>query len=258
MRETTSRHRIIAAAGVLVPALALGSMLAAQETSGGEKTDVPVRTDRQTLLRPPDRPLDERIRPDRVTESDLPPLPERVVLPAPPTFRLASTPAEVPISEDHWNRAHAAIERGIAYLQTKQRPDGGWLSEVATTPTDQPLAPSPVAVAVTALASKAIAQARPDLMQTDDFRHALAFIQRAQAIDGSYAGGALTNYVTSAVVSALSSFQADEFAGDVQDAAVWLQQNQWDQGEGLSARQDWYGGAGYGGRGRPDLSNTQM
>ncbi len=32
----------------------------------------------------------------------------------------------------------------------------------------------------------------------------------------------------------------------------------WDQGEGLTARQDWFGGAGYGNRGRPDVSNTQI
>jgi squalene-hopene/tetraprenyl-beta-curcumene cyclase len=42
------------------------------------------------------------------------------------------------------------------------------------------------------------------------------------------------------------------------DSVTWLQVSQWDQSEGLSARQDWFGGAGYGSHGRPDLSNTQM
>jgi len=45
---------------------------------------------------------------------------------------------------------------------------------------------------------------------------------------------------------------------EIADAVQTLQANQWDQSEGLNARQDWFGGAGYGNNGRPDLSNTQM
>src|SRR5690606_11346077 len=51
-----------------------------------------------------------------------------------------------------------------------------------------------------------------------------------------------------------------EFGGQgaLRETVALLEKSQWDQSEGLSAAQDWFGGAGYGGHGRPDLSNTQM
>lgn len=126
-------------------------------------------------------------------------------------------------------------------------------------PTDQPEKASPVAVAATALAVKAMAQV--DLEQAEHKKRlgdGLRFIRGARDDDGSFGGGALSNYVASTVVSALAAVGDRDDLADIEAAATWLQRSQWDQGEGLSPRQDWFGGAGYGNRGRPDLSNTQM
>src|SRR5262249_30890653 len=42
------------------------------------------------------------------------------------------------------------------------------------------------------------------------------------------------------------------------DATEFLKKLQWDEGEGKDEKDDFYGGAGYDSKSRPDLSNTQM
>ena len=239
-------------------ALSFAALLALGSTGTGQRTQGdPSAPGSGEVYAPPQDPLDTRIDPDKVTEYDPPPLPQQVVLPMPPEFRLAQAQDEVPISRDHWERGRVAIQRGLTYLRSNQETNGGWLNEVRAAPTAQPDRPSPVAVAVTALAIKAIVQAEPESLGDPNFRNAVRFVRLAQRDDGSFEGGALTNYVTSAVAMALASIDHHDFQDELQVACRWLVQNQWDQGEGLSARQDWFGGAGYGDRRRPDLSNTQ-
>lgn len=207
----------------------------------------------------PARELDERItKPERITETDLPPLPERVMLPLPPDHRIATDRSQVPISEAHWDRARQAVERGVAFLLARQDSYGAWMTPVQTVPTDQPNKPSPIAVAVSALAVRAIVQADEAALQTPAVQRALRFIRSTQREDGSFEGGALTNYVTSSVVMALASLDSADHRDELGDAVRWLTKNQWDQSEGVKPEQDWFGGAGYGNHGRPDLSNTQL
>ncbi|MHC5002299.1 MAG: prenyltransferase/squalene oxidase repeat-containing protein [Planctomycetota bacterium] len=206
---------------------------------------------------PPARPIDRT----KITELDPPPLPEQVVLPKPPEFRLAPSAEQLPISAEHFVLARRAIASGLRFLLSAQHESGGWMVGHEAAPTDDPDAPAPVAVAVTALSIKALAQADPGIMETretDALRRALAFVRRAKGPDGSFEGGALSNYVTSIVVMAMSSLDRDQLADEINGGVRWLQIAQWDDGEGLDVRKDWHGGAGYGKHGRPDLSNTQM
>jgi len=237
-------------------AASAASGLAGQPPASAPARD-PAATPRGGVYEPPDRPLDRRIDPDKVTEYDPPPLPQRLIQPMPPEFRLAESPEEVPINREHWHKAKQAIDKGLAYLNSTQEANGGWLAHLQATPTDEPDEPSPIAVAVTALAIKAYAQSRPELLGEIRLISAIRLVRSVQRADGAFEGGALTNYVTSAVVMALATIDHHDFHDELQDATLWLQQSQWDQGEGLSPRQDWFGGAGYGNRGRPDLSNTQ-
>lgn len=216
----------------------------------------------ETTLRAPDAPADERIDTSRITEQDVPPLPQQVLLPLPPDHRIAERANQVPIDIARWEKARAAIARGLAYLEHGQQASGGWMVDAAAAPTGNGAgAPSPVAVAVTALAVKSFVQYPPASAEAGmqpPVARAIAFIAETRAADGSYEGGAMTNYVTSTVVSALASVDEFAFSDEIRGAVTWLRQSQWDQTEGLNPRQDWFGGAGYGHHGRPDLSNTQM
>ncbi len=194
---------------------------------------------------------------DKITESDLPPLPEQVILPMPPSHRIATEFGKSPISPEHERRAREAIRRGLAALRASQSESGGWMTDVQSAPTDKPEEVSPIAVAVTAMAVKAMAQADASELDSDSIARGLRFVQSTRKPDGSFEGGALSNYVTSIVVMALSTVDHPELQDDRTGAVAWLQSAQWDQSEGVSPRQDWFGGAGYGKHGRPDLSNTQ-
>ena len=96
---------------------------------------------------------------------------------------------------------------------------------------------------------------RPDDVQAaiDD---ALGWLVTLQREDGSIHQGRLANYVTSASIMALSS--SPEHAERVLRARNWLIGLQADEGEGYSEGDLYYGGIGYGGDERPDLSNLQM
>ncbi len=248
-----------AATLTLAAAVALGSgpVRADQAT----KTAAPP----ETTLRAPDAVVDDRIDLSRVTEQDIPPLPQQVLMPLPPDHRVADRAGQVPIDAARWDAVCAAISRGLAYLASRQDPSGGWMVAASTKPTDAtgaaPEPASPVSVAVTALAVKSFAQfpaPAGDTARAERLERALAFIATARSEDGSYRGGALTNYVTSTVVSALAGVDEFAFSDEIRAAVTWLKGSQWDQSEGLAPRQDWFGGAGYGNHGRPDLSNTQM
>ncbi len=172
---------------------------------------------------PPADRLDERIDPQKITHHDPPPLPQQVILPVPPEFRVTREIEGVPISRDHFDRAHAALVKALAYLSSMQNANGGWLTEILATPTDQPDKPSPIAVAVTALAVKGFVQANdPQLIDAGRFGAALEFIRSGQTDDGSFDGAALTNYVTSTVVMALASVDHHDFDDEIADACGWL------------------------------------
>jgi squalene-hopene/tetraprenyl-beta-curcumene cyclase len=110
---------------------------------------------------------------------------------------------------------------------------------------------------VTALGAKAFLQAAPNDRAA---AKALAFVTGRVRDEGftKLAEGGVGTYVASAVLSALAASEDRAYADEIRAAIEWLRTNQWDQGEGLTAEQDWFGGAGYGRGKRPDLSNTQL
>jgi squalene-hopene/tetraprenyl-beta-curcumene cyclase len=69
----------------------------------------------------------------------------------------------------------------------------------------------------------------------------------------------LKNYVTAVNVMALAAANADgRYASDVAAGAKFLVGLQWDEDEGLTSKDVFYGGFGYDSKNRPDMSNTSF
>jgi squalene-hopene/tetraprenyl-beta-curcumene cyclase len=82
---------------------------------------------------------------------------------------------------------------------------------------------------------------------------------KAGHIAGADPAVGLQNYVTSVNVMALTAAKKEaKYKAIVGNAATFLKKLQWDDGEGKSPADDFFGGAGYDSKSRPDLSNTQF
>ena len=87
---------------------------------------------------------------------------------------------------------------------------------------------------------------------------ALDWLVSLQQQDGSIHAGQMANYVTSAAVMALARAGREPDRAVIQRAKSYLMLLQSDEGEGYESADRFYGGVGYGGDERPDLSNLQM
>ena len=201
--------------------------------------------------------LDGTVDPAKMTEGEVPPLPDAIVQPMPPAFRLAATGAAAGLDQDTYLETLAAIDRGLDHLRRRQDPRGVWMAEDVATPTDEPQKPAPVSLAVTAMGMQGFAQRGFTVENDPTLRRAVQAIMAARDEDGTIDGGSLTNYVNAAMVSGMASLEDPRFQDAVQHGVESLTRHQWNRDEGIGARKDWFGGAGYGSRGRPDLSNTQ-
>lgn len=235
-------------------ALLNGSWALCQQSTPQTKSPPPAE---QTYA-PPTKALDPRVKPEKVTTYDPPPLPRTVVAPHPPVHRVATKAEQVPLDPKVFAKAQESIRRGLEHLKSTQSKAGYWSPKAQAAPTNTPDKPSPVAIAITALALKAFIQNNVDIKHEEGLSRALAIVLGGKQADGSFAEGGQANYITSAVVSSLAAVGDSDTHDAMVEGLNWLQVNQWEQGEGISSQQDWFGGAGYGNGARPDLSNTQM
>jgi squalene-hopene/tetraprenyl-beta-curcumene cyclase len=149
---------------------------------------------------------------------------------------------------DEWD---AVVDKAIAYLKTSQNADGSW----GAPPRNRGV----TGVIVTGLLQTG--KVTPDDPMV---AKALKFIEsliepKAGHIAGKDAAVGLQNYVTSINVMALQAAnRADKYKAVIGDAVKFLKKLQWDEDEGKKAEDDFYGGAGYDSKSRPDLSNTQF
>lgn len=207
----------------------------------------------------PSVPLDPRIKGDRIT-SLAPPVASTTGPVVAPIHRIASSATESGLPAELDARARAALLRGLAWLAASQDPEGGWMVAKAAAGTDQPKPSQAVSTAVTGLAVKAFAQAA-DSSHDAAVTRALGFIRSQAFPAGSFVpdpAGSLGNYVAASVAMGLAALDRPDELPMLEQTVEWLRQNQWDHTEGLASTKDWYGGAGYGNWGRPDLSNTQL
>lgn len=141
-----------------------------------------------------------------------------------------------------------AVQKGIDYLTNVGQADDGSFSGQAGS-------------AVTALCVTAILENRPSATKLPTVQKGLAFLEsRVQPDGGVYTEGSRhRNYETCIAVQAMRRANENGKYDDVLNRAEkFLRGLQWDEGEGLETSDLAYGGAGYGGSSRPDLSNTSF
>ena len=166
------------------------------------------------------------------------------------TVLIGLTHSAYALDADHEAKARAAIERGVAYLKSTQGEDGSW--------TPQP-GPAITAMAVTSMVNSG-------LVPADDPRieKALAYILSHVQADGGIHAGILGNYNTAICLTALDLFRdRPGIEQTIKNAQDYLRGIQWDgqtdpNGKAVDESHPFFGGAGYGNHGRPDMSNTQM
>jgi squalene-hopene/tetraprenyl-beta-curcumene cyclase len=162
----------------------------------------------------------------------------------PVAWSLGTAPAE----SDAQVRAQARrlTQRGAAALLAAQEADGGW---------DAKSGPGITCLVLTALIQEpTVGPTHPAV------RRGLEFVRRFMHDDGGIysAEGFYKTYETSVALSMFAALGPAARPKEVAALQRFLKENQWDEGEGKSRDDPWYGGAGYGHGQRPDLSNTQM
>ena len=141
----------------------------------------------------------------------------------------------------------AAVATASTYLIEKRQAEDGSFSADA--------GPAVTALTVTALVRSGTPADAPAVRKALDY-----LLTFKQPDGGIYAPGSPTaNYETSIGLLALAACNTDGSLGDtIKAAADYVKHLQWDDGEGKGPADPAYGGAGYGKKSRPDLSNTQF
>jgi squalene-hopene/tetraprenyl-beta-curcumene cyclase len=164
-------------------------------------------------------------------------------------FVLSPLSAAEPVGKPTREEWQAVVDKATAFLKKSQEENGGWSTKKSIGITG---------VTVTGLLQTG---ANPNDAPAAG---GLKFIESlVNAKEGHIAGDnprdGLKNYVTSVNVLALAAAKRDErYKPVIGDAVKFLKKLQWDDGEGKNAEDDFFGGAGYDSKSRPDLSNTQF
>jgi squalene-hopene/tetraprenyl-beta-curcumene cyclase len=174
------------------------------------------------------------------------------VAPTPPSVAPAHSSVEPdPPGTATWkDRAKAAADRGVRFLREKQEGDGWKFSAKAPTPD----------IGITSLCLLAMLESPRKYRETDGpfIAKPLAWLAASQQKDGSIHGGMLATYNTSVAVLALAGSGNDAFKPILAKAGDYLRVVQSDESDGYQSGDRYYGGVGYGGDERPDMSNTQF
>ncbi len=138
----------------------------------------------------------------------------------------------------------AQVTKAVEFLRTQQAEDGSFSAQTGVGPT---------ALVAAALLSVDVPAQDPVVSKS------LAYLlKHVQADGGIYANGSRhQNYDSCIAMVALSRANKDgKYSEQLKKLEAFVKQQQWDEGESKKPDDPFYGGAGYGSKARPDLSNT--
>ncbi|HEY2156800.1 MAG TPA: prenyltransferase/squalene oxidase repeat-containing protein [Isosphaeraceae bacterium] len=145
--------------------------------------------------------------------------------------------AEAPTADEQTAKA-------VAFLKSRQGENGSWSAQRG---------PGITGIVVTALLrSKRVTASDPAVTK------GLSYLEGFIKPDGG-AEGHQSNYVTSIALMAFHEANVrGRYDAQIKAGQAFLKGLQWDESEGKGPDDPFYGGAGYGGSKRPDLSNTSF
>lgn len=133
------------------------------------------------------------------------------------------------------------VAKGAAYLRKTQAPDGSWSAKRT--------GPGATALIVAALLRNGVSPDDPMITK------ALGYLESKVQKDGGIYDKFLANYTSSVALMALTEANKDgKYTTVINNATKFLKSLQTAKDEADAK----YGGVGYDGKSRPDLSNTQM
>jgi squalene-hopene/tetraprenyl-beta-curcumene cyclase len=142
------------------------------------------------------------------------------------------------------------VNKGIGYLRQHQDANGGWSTQKN--------------IGITGVAATGLLRTGELKLNDPMIEKSLKYVESLVNDKEGHIAGAdprnqLKNYVTSVNVMALAAANRDSrYQAVIGNAAEFLKKLQFDEGEGKTPDNDFYGGAGYDSKSRPDLSNTQF
>lgn len=162
---------------------------------------------------------------------------------------LTAAPAQAPKAGPDQKTWDAVVAKAGQYVKSTQDADGGWSTAKS---------PGVTGVVLTGLLRTGAPAQDPTAAKALKYIEGLVNPDKKH-IAGKDAKVQLQNYVTSINVMALvNANEASKYKAIIGDAVDFLKQLQWDEGEGKDVGSDFFGGAGYDSKSRPDLSNTQF
>ena len=156
-----------------------------------------------------------------------------------------ATAAEQAMDAALLSKAQRATDAGLHYLREHQAEDGSWSNSVG----------------VTALALRAFLESYRGYNMGDGafITRPVDFLLEHVNDDGSISEtNQNRSYNTAVALNALQATGKAEYAEIIKNAQNFLKLHQIDEGEGYTEEHRYYGGIGYGGDERPDLSNLYM
>ncbi len=148
------------------------------------------------------------------------------------------------IDEELKSEIKASIDRGLKWLRDQQEADGSYMHHPG----------------VTALAVTAFMRSPRKYTEADGpfVKNGIKYIVSMAKPDGSIYDKDLPNYNTSVSLMALVATKNPDYKETIGRAKNYLIALQADEGAGYTSDDKMYGGIGYGGDLRPDMSNLQF
>jgi len=138
-----------------------------------------------------------------------------------------------------------SLTLAYGYLLNSQMPNGSWKDDPAIT-------------ALVLYSFLLRPGYNPDVKSDEALKKGFEYLEKFVQPDGGIYRKEYKSYSTSVCLLAFTESRLEKYSGIIKNAKNFLIKFQVDENEGYAKTHPFYGGIGYGGDDRPDLSNTQL